>query len=297
MTTSTKHSKHQLSAKVKDESFSIDELQHYNLYITISFHSIEFCIVSNKNNKCIYLEEYTLAQVNNQSDLLNEMKTLWENHHLLNAGFWKKVRVAYKNQHFTFIPSSLYSKENKEDYLKFTCDINTEEEIIDVYKHISFTGVNIFSYPKSISTFINEKYPTLKVEHTHQSSTLIESIFRGNFTTEKKNILLNVETSYISIVVAEKNELIFSNRFFYTSQEDFIYYILFVYKELNLDPEKDQLQIYGEISPNSPLYDTINKYIRHSSFGKRPKFLNFSYHFDEVFDHKFYSVYSTHLCE
>lgn len=297
MNTTAKHSKFKQSAKVKDESFNVEDLQSYNLYLNIGFQSLEFCIVNNQNNKCIYLEEYKLNNINSYDDLVIEMQSIWDEHAFLNAGFWKKVRVAYNNQNFTFIPSSLFNKENKKDYLDFSCDVNHEEESIAIYKHISFSGVNVFSYSKKVDEFLTKTYPKLKVETTHQGSSIIEAIFRGKIANESRNVLLNVEGQYITIVVSEKNELIFSNRFFYTSAEDFIYYILFIYKELKLDTNQDKLMMYGEIAPNSPLYDAINKYIRHSSFGKRPKFLNFSYHFDEVFDHKFQSAYAIHLCE
>lgn len=297
MESTIQHTEHKLTSKVKDESFNIDDLQNYNLYLNIGFESFEFCAVKNDNNKCIILEEYSFPKLNNDEDLLSELKKIWENHHLLKVGFWKKVRVSYKNQHFTFIPNSLYTKDNNADYLNFTSDFNSEKNGIGIYKHISFSGVNVFGYPKIIHSFIKGCYPKTNVEITHQSSSIIEACFRLKGNSEEKNVSLYVENKHITITVVNKNELIFSNRFNYTSSEDFIYYILLIYKELNLDTEKDKLNVFGKIAPNSQIYDAIHKYIRHSAFGKRPKFLNFSYHFDEVFDHKFFNTYAIHLCE
>lgn len=292
-----KHTGHKLTSKVKDESFNIDELHNYNLYLNIGYESFEFCAVKNDNNKCILLEEYTFSKINSDDDLLSELKKIWENHHLLIAGFWKKVRISFKNQNFTFIPKSLYTKENNSEYINFVSDFDSKNEEIGIYKHISYGGINVFSYPKVIYNFIKDTYLKINVEITHQSSAIIESAFRLKGNSEDKNILLFVEKLYINITVIDKNDLIFSNRFYFSSSEDFIYYILLIYKELKLDAENDHLNIFGEVAPNSPLYESIHKYIRNSSFGKRPKFLNFSYHFDEVFDHKFFNTYAIHLCE
>ena len=84
------HSNHKLTTRVKDESFSIDELQSYNLYLNIGNESFEFCAVKNETNKCVLLEEYSFSNINNNNDLENELSAIWENHHLLKAGFWKK---------------------------------------------------------------------------------------------------------------------------------------------------------------------------------------------------------------
>ena len=108
MNSTLKHTDYKLTSKVKDESFSIDELHNYNLYLNIGYESFEFCAVKNDNNKCILLEEYTLSKINNDDDLLAELKKIWESHHLLIAGFWKKVRVSFKNQRTLCTSSSLF---------------------------------------------------------------------------------------------------------------------------------------------------------------------------------------------
>lgn len=288
--------KYKLGTKLKDESFNIDELQAYNLYLNIGLDSFEFCVVNNTNNRCVLLEEYELNGIPSYDELLVQLKQIWESHHILKVGFWKKIRVSYKNQQFTMIPSSLFTKENRKDYLNATSDMS-ELSGVSSYKHISFNGVNVFAFPENIQQFLDKTYPKLKVEITHLTSCVIEATFRGKFANEGKTILLNVSRKHIEVVVTDNGKLLFCNRFQYTSSEDFIYFIMLTYKELELNSESDKILIFGEIAPNSPLYEVITKYIRHSGFGKRPKFLNFSYHFDEIFDHRCFSTYAIHLCE
>lgn len=295
--TNVKHTTHKLITKVKDESFNVDELQHYNLNLNIGYDSFEFCVIKNETNKCILLEEYVFQNVNNNVDLLREMKLIWDNHHLLKAGFWKKIKVSFNNQQFNFIPKSLFNKSNLEDYISFTSNFDKNTEHIGVYNHISFSGINVFSYPKNIVDYLNSIYINSNLEITHHCSALVEATFRSKLTTENSKILLFVERNHLNLICIKSNELIYANRFYFTSKEDFIYYIILIFKQLKLDVEKDILHIFGEIAPNSPLYDSIYTYIKHSKFGKRPKFLNFSYHFDEFFDHKFLSTYAIHLCE
>ena len=289
--------KSKLTNKLKDESFSIENIANYCLLLNISSTSFDFAIIDTQTNKCIFLEEYSISGVTSDEDTSIVLDTIWDNHHILQAGFWKKVRISFKNQNFTFIPSSLFDKNKSTEYLSFSTKYNTKTEEIGIYKHLSTDAVNVFSYSKIIANLVTKKYPKIKIEITHQTSAIIEGVIRDNKLEKGKNVFLNVDYNNIILTVIENKKLLFCNRFSFTSSEDFIYYIMFIYNELELNSEEVALNIFGEISPNSPLYEAVNKYIRHSSFGKRPKFLNFSYHFDEVFDHKFFSTYSIHLCE
>lgn len=292
-----KRLKSKLVNKLKDESFSVDSISNYCLLLNMGYSSFDFAVIDTATNKCILLEEYTFIGVNSDEDLISHLESIWDSHHVLLAGFWKKVRLCIKNQNFTFIPNSLFDKNKIVDYISFSSYFDEEKENAVMYKHLSTDAVNIFSYPKSIESFLQKKYPKIKFETTHQTSAFIEGVIRDNKFDKGKNMFLNVDYDHIVITVIENKNLFYCNRFSFTSSEDFIYYIMFIYNELGLNPEEVKLNIFGEIAPNSPLYDAINKYIRHSSFGKRPKFLNFSYHFDEVFDHKFFNTYAIHLCE
>ena len=55
------------------------------------------------------------------------------------------------------------------------------------------------------------------------------------------------------------------NSFEYSSKEDFIYYILFAAEQLELNPEKFELQLLGHISKDDPLFKIAYKYIRNVS--------------------------------
>jgi hypothetical protein len=41
----------------------------------------------------------------------------------------------------------------------------------------------------------------------------------------------------------------------------------------------------------------MQKYIRQVKFGKKPQDIGYSYKFDDLFEHRYFELYSLHLCE
>jgi hypothetical protein len=54
--------------------------------------------------------------------------------------------------------------------------------------------------------------------------------------------------------------------------------------------------LYGGISHDSAIFSTLYKYIRNVNFGVKPKSMHFGFKFDEVLDHRYFSIYTIYLC-
>ena len=66
-----------------------------------------------------------------------------------------------------------------------------------------------------------------------------------------------------------KSKLLLYNTFEYNTNEDFIYYILFVLEQLNLNPETINLVFLSDVIENDELHSIAYKYIRNVTFGNR----------------------------
>ena len=102
-------------------------------------------------------------------------------------------------------------------------------------------------------------------EYKHHSTVLIEKLLK-NTTTKEKTMFVNVSKTSLDIVVLENKKLLLSNAFSYDSKEDFIYYVLFVAEQLNLDVQEFPLYLLGEITLKSKTYKITYKYIKNVSF-------------------------------
>ncbi|MEJ2006008.1 MAG: DUF3822 family protein [Cyclobacteriaceae bacterium] len=117
-----------------------------------------------------------LASEKSYTQLKELLAQLFEGHHLLTAGFWKKVRVAIKSNKFSLVPSGLFVKTALEDYLALNSRVNTETEKILYYKHIQTDAICVFAVNKVLHEWFESLYPNAELGFIHQSSALIEGV-------------------------------------------------------------------------------------------------------------------------
>ena len=85
-------------------------------------------------------------------------------------------------------------------------------------------------------------------------------------SSEEKKVYVNVSSKSFDVVVIQNKKLQFSNSFEFETKEDFIYYILFTFEQLNLDVEKVKLYFTGDIELESEIYNSTYQYIRNVFF-------------------------------
>ena len=97
---------YKLIKKIKDEKFDEEKLQHYVLLIQLGIRDFQVAVVDGNDSRLIFFEDYVLSDINSHSELLGLLKTLFESHELLTAGFWKKVKVSIKNNKVIQVPKT-----------------------------------------------------------------------------------------------------------------------------------------------------------------------------------------------
>jgi hypothetical protein len=178
------------------------------------------------------------------------------------------------------VPKALFDKKNIKDYLKFNnsllendeylYDIIKDPESVNVFIPIKFNISNLKQYAKVVS-------------QKHYTTDLINEIHKIEKNNTKSNLYLHINNSKIDIILISKNQLIFINTFDYSTNEDIVYYVLFCFEQLNLNPENSPIVLAGDF--NESTHKMIFKYIRHVSVYKSKVDLN----------DKFYSQFKNKL--
>jgi hypothetical protein len=287
-----------LNKRIKDDTFDVDKLSKYNLFIQISNSLFRICVTDSERNRCLMLEDYKLSSISFPEQLISQLELIYDDHHFLKAGYWKSIKLAIKGMNFSLIPNSLFDKNYLKEYLALNCTLNSEpEEGFYYYNHKSTDAVNIFSADKKIIDWFTKMYPSKHLQIVHHTAPLIEGIMIDDDKKPDRNLYIHVEQNYLTILVKNQKTLEFCNTFYFSTAEDFIYYVMFVFEQLNLSQEQTSVTIWGELTPDSLVYNKLLKYIREVSFGEKPSSIKFGYWFDEIMDHNFFDLYSMHLCE
>ncbi|MEP3389443.1 MAG: DUF3822 family protein [Reichenbachiella sp.] len=288
---------YKLVKRIKDSKFDVDELHHYCLSMQIGIRDFQMSITDTRTDTCLLLEDYILQDVKTINARLQVLAKLFENHHLLMAGFWSSIKLSLKSHKFSLIPATHFVEDSVRDYLMLNCTINDSVESEYTYKHTSSNVVNAFAADKRLVSWINSLYPNKEIEVIHQGSALIEGILKYNTEAESKIVYCILDRGIMHVFVSENHKLHYYNQFSIKEAKDYVKYVMLVFKEFNLNQRTQKVMLWGNISKGSDHYKLFSKYIGNISFGKRPGNLKFNYHFDELADHQYFDLLSVYLCD
>ncbi len=291
--------RYKLSNSVKDSRLETENLAKYHLSFQVNFELFRICVIDGETNRCLFLEDYKLFDIYTTSDLLDQLDILFEDHVLIKAGFWKSITLGIKNTQFSLVPESLFERDYLKEYLILNTTLDREaDEEYHFFKQKQTEAINVFATNNRLTDWFRKTYPLKQIRVIHHTSSMIEGILlQKDLAPAEKSVYIQVEQYFLTITVKEGKKLIFCNSFTFNTSEDFVYFILFVFDQLELNPEKCPVIVFGEITHDSESFSKLYKYIRNLSFGSKPEFIRFGYQFDEVFDHRYFDLYNMHLCQ
>lgn len=292
--------RYKLINSIKDSTrFETDNLAKYHLSFQVNFELFRICVIDSETNRCLLLEDYRLSNIYSTADLLEQLDMLFEDHVLIKAGFWKSITVGIKNTQFSLIPESLFEKDYLKEYLSLNTMLDKEpDEEYHYFEQKNTAAVNVFATNERLTNWFNAMYPLKQIRVVHHTAPMIEGIMlQKEEVKNEQSVFVLVEQYFLTIVVKQGKKLIFCNSFTFNTSEDFVYFILFVFDQLGLNPEKCPVVVFGEITHDSESFSKLYKYIRQLSFGSKPDLVRFGYQFDEVFDHRYFDLYNMHLCQ
>lgn len=286
---------YKLIKKIKDDRFDIDRINQYNLMIHVGSRDLQVGVVDSVENKMLLLEDFVFPSLSSQADLLETLSQLFDDHALLKAAFWKKVKISIKNNKFVQVPDVLFVEDSKEEYLRFNANISREKESVHSVLNKQSNAATVFTFPRELKDWFTNLYPNADVVFLHQSAVLIEGVTQVSLNRKDTPLYIFVDRFKLHILYAKAGQLIYYNQFVIKQFAEYVKYIMLVMKTLNLPQGTSQVVLWGYVGKNSPHYNEFYKYINNVVFGYRPKYLKFGYMFDELQDHHFFDLYSMHL--
>jgi len=277
-----------------DKSFRESQTKNYTMSMQISLYGLVFSIFSEDRNKFIGLEAYSFDKFDDESKIPFQLDLI------LNERPWfaypyKRFILLYQNRYNTLIPKVLFDENKKSLYLGFNQPFRENSRIIfDELPNALANNIYYISNP--VIEKVKEFWPNAKIKHF--SSVLIESLlinFKNN--TDEKNLFLNLRENSFDLINLRDNKLHFYNNFDFRTKEDFIYFLLTAIENLNLNPEDVKLLMMGEIKKGMNIYDMIYQYVRDYSFISKNENLQYSFIFNDLKPHLYYTLLNSVQCE
>ncbi|MBC8082251.1 MAG: DUF3822 family protein [Hymenobacter sp.] len=278
--------------RLRDETLDPAALAAYNLYLTTGAAGLLVGVEDIRRNKFVVLEDYAPLPATSYG---GQLQALAAHHDLVGQPGWNHVRLAIQNRHFTLLPAPLLRPGDEATYLRLHHTVDAQHETVFAYTHASQEVTSVFAAENELATWFRATYPAGTL--LHQTSALLEGLIHQSEPAAPRRFYLSIGHHELTIIVIRDKRPEFCNVFTFSSPEDLIYYTILVMQELQLNPDQDPVVVWGDLMHDSELFTILRKYIRHIKFGNRPFDLGYSYRLNELFEYRFFELYSLHLCE
>ena len=276
--------------KIFDERYR-QKLNDLQLFIQAGQAQFQFAFYDPYAKQIIGMESWELDGNENWHQISERLSEVLADEQF-KADF-KSVSFALVDSLYTLVPSSLFDASKKADYLKLNHTLNDPSEMIFLSEEISGIGSQlVYAFPQILYKFLSGRFPKLHLHHS--LSPCLEA-----FSLQKKNqesIHLHIQSDRFDLIYYAEEKLQMVNTFSYQTVEDFIYYLLYVLEQKEVDRDRIKLTLYGEFELRSSLHDLIFQYIRQPEIRERSNEIKYSSPLDQLPRHQFVNLFNLYLC-
>ena len=228
-----------------------------NLHTSIQFSldGFSFCIYDQEELQNVTSYDF-LESCSTPEELLSRVKEVFEKDVNLHYPF-QDITVVHRNNLNTFVPNDFFSEEHIKNYFKY----NIKTFATDYF---TFDDIEVLNAKNAFIPFVNINNYLLdhfgNFNFYHHQTILVKKLQK--LVTDDTQVFVYFQNSLIDIVVFQSKEMTFINSFEIESEKDFIYYLLFVLEQLQLNTEEVLVTLLGTITKESLFYKIAYTYVR-----------------------------------
>jgi Protein of unknown function (DUF3822) len=177
---------------------------------------------------------------------------------------WSYLRrdVLYFSPKTAVIPKRLFDESTPQDYFRLLHSEPTENAFGEVV-----TGTDlclVCDAPTNISTLVDYYLLPDTGQKTQAAACLRQTL--AHAPTDGAEVFVNVRREFVQVIVFERRNLLFFNTYPFKKPNDLLYFTLLGYEQCQLNPDKTQLTIAGELLNDSEIFRLYQRFIRHIRF-------------------------------
>lgn len=225
------------------------------LYIQVSLQNFSYCVKNQVNNQVIQFKSFALDPY---KTIEQQLDVFFDKEEALQTGF-SDVLVLHDNNLNTFVPTALFDESALGSYLQY----NTKVFPTDYFDFDSLTQQqmeNIYVPYVAFNNYFLDVFGSFNFQHINTG--LVQHFLNKSANNNQVEFFVHVADTHFEVVLLQNKKLVLFNSYEYQTQEDFIYYLLFVFEQLQLDPQKQPVKIVGNCTKESHLYQIAYKFIR-----------------------------------
>jgi hypothetical protein len=269
--------------RLRDETFDATNPAAYNLYLLAGPARLHVAVADVERRKFVAVEDYALTA--------GSVPALAAQHDFLGQRGWNAVRLAVTGRAFTLLPAPLFRPGDEAAALRLH-HTPAPTETVRHTTHPAQELVNVFAAEAALADWLASVHGA-SGRLLHHTSAFLAGIVHQRGAAAPRRLYINPGQQELTLVVWGQH-LEYCNVFPCTTAEDVLYYTILVMQELGLDPDQDELTVWGELTPDSAIFSLLRTYVRHVRFGNRPGDVQYSYRLNDVFEYRYFDLFSLH---
>ncbi len=173
---------------------------------------------------------------------------------------YKQVRVLFDTMNCMPVPFELFDDEDAENLYHQTFHTVGIGEMVmsDVLPDADVVLLSCLN--KNVRQQIVEQYPHATF---HCTVTPLTAYFaKRSHLGDNRKLFVCFQKSHLTLLAFDRRKLMLLNNFGYKTVDDCVYYVLYAWKQLELNQQQDELHLAGFIPSSEMLLHQLRKYIR-----------------------------------
>lgn len=266
-----------------DETFNSLNSEHYLVTIQLLPDSISYVAFDSVRKKYVLLKYIPCNIVENNFE---ELKSIVSNESFLKSKL-EGIRAFVFSKDTTIIPDSFLQKDKISHFTSFNFGESDYSE--NMVCKSAFESNIVFSLPSQI----NEVFKSINCNSIYPLATTVlteankDSLQKDNMS----GVYLNLLKNNVQVVVINYSKLQLFNIFNYQTDEDFCYYILYLFDLFQFDKDKVPVTISGITQKNDSRIVKLEQFIKKLQYSKSNSKFVYSYRFNEIPQHHFSNLF------
>lgn len=237
------------------ENTDFSKSEQYTLSIRLSTDGFSFSVLNPLGEDGLSFYDY---KIDESLSITANLKRTFRDVEWISLPY-RRVNVLMASKRFTLIPLEFFEDEQAETVFHHNHP-QRDNELIQYNILHKNSIVVLFGMDKSVCSFLHEQHPDARFYS--QSSPLIEYFASKSRLGNNRKLYAYLQKEAINVYGYERGRLLLANSFACKETADRIYYLLYAWKQLGLEQERDELYINGDLSDKETLLPELRRFIR-----------------------------------
>ena len=237
------------------EKIDFSQSEQYTLSIRLSTDGFSFSIYNPLNGSDFFFHPYP---VNTQRSMAANAKAFLAETEELKRPF-KQVNILIHSERYTVLPFELYEDEQmKSLFYQNLQKVNNETVLCNILGKSN--TVILFGLDKLTHLFFSEHFPTARFFAA--VSPQIEYFSVKSRLGNNRKLYANLHPESVDLFAFDRGHPLLFNTFSASGVTDQCYYLLYAWKQLGYDQERDELHLTGQTPFRKEITEQLQQYIR-----------------------------------